>query len=97
MELDQDHFFQALASPYRREILRLLERGEQSAGEIAGHFHISQPAVSRHLDLLKRTGLACSRREGNQILYSLDRSAARQARQWLGELFQEKGLDKSSF
>ena len=60
-----DDFFQALASPYRREIIRLLKWKTLSAGEIADQFDISQPSVSRHLDILKRA---------NQIFYSLNLS-----------------------
>ena len=47
----RDDFFQALASPYRREIIRLLKWRTLSAGEIAGHFDIAQPSVSRHLEV----------------------------------------------
>ena len=46
-----DDFFQALANPYRREIIRLLKWRSRTAGEIAAHFSISQPSISRHLDV----------------------------------------------
>ena len=54
--------FQALASPYRREIIRLLKWKTLSAGEIADQFDISQPSVSRHLDILKRAGIVTAER-----------------------------------
>ena len=67
----RDDFFQALASPYRREIIRLLKWRTLSAGEIAGHFDIAQPSVSRHLEVLKNAGIITSRRQANQVIYSL--------------------------
>lgn len=70
----RDDFFQALASPYRREIIRLLKWRTLSAGEIAGHFDIAQPSVSRHLEVLKNAGIITSRRQANQIIYSLNLS-----------------------
>ena len=68
----RDDFFQALASPYRREIIRLLKWRTLSAGEIAGHFDIAQPSVSRHLEVLKNAGIITSRRQANQVIYSLN-------------------------
>lgn len=83
--MNDNEFFQALVSPYRRDILRLLRYGEMSAGDIWAHFEISQPSVSRHLDILRRTGLVVSRRHANQILYSLDPAALERLRPWLAE------------
>ena len=70
----RDDFFQALASPYRREIIRLLKWRTLSAGEFAGHFDIAQPSVSRHLEVLKNAGIITSRRQANQVIYSLNLS-----------------------
>ena len=70
----RDDFFQPLASPYRREIIRLLKWRTLSAGEIAGHFDIAQPSVSRHLEVLKNAGIITSRRQANQVIYSLNLS-----------------------
>ena len=70
----RDDFFQALASPYRREIIRLLKWRTLSAGEIAGHFDIAQPSVSRQLEVLKNAGIITSRRQANQVIYSLNLS-----------------------
>ena len=70
----RDDFFQALASPYRREIIRLLKWRTLSAGEIAGDFDIAQPSVSRHLEVLKNAGIITSRRQANQVIYSLNLS-----------------------
>ena len=71
----KDDFFQALSSPYRREIIRLLKWRDLSAGQIAAQFDISQPSVSRHLEVLKNAGIITSHRRANQIIYSLDLTA----------------------
>jgi DNA-binding transcriptional ArsR family regulator len=62
--------YQALADPTRREILRLLRDGDLAAGEIAGHFEISWPAVSRHLGILANAGLVHATRHGSNLVYT---------------------------
>jgi DNA-binding transcriptional ArsR family regulator len=66
--------YQALADPTRREILRLLRDGDLPAGEIAGHFEISWPAVSRHLGVLANAGLVHATRHGSNLVYTLTTS-----------------------
>jgi len=68
--------FRALADPTRREILRLLRRGEQSAGELADHFGISKPSMSHHFAVLKQADLVATRRAGQQIYYALNTTVA---------------------
>lgn len=85
--MENDDFFQALVSPYRREILRLLRRGSLSAGEIAEHFDISQPSISRHLDILRRAGLIDSQRRANQVIYSLNPATVEEGASWFREIF----------
>jgi DNA-binding transcriptional ArsR family regulator len=68
--------FKALADPTRREILRLLRRGEKTAGELAEHFDMAKPSVSHHFATLKQADLITSRREGQQIYYSLNTTVA---------------------
>src|SRR5438876_3395365 len=64
--------FDAIAQPKRREILRLLAAGgEQSAGEVASRFSVTQPAISQHLKVLKEAGLLSERRDGARRLYSV--------------------------
>jgi DNA-binding transcriptional ArsR family regulator len=63
--------FRALADPTRRQILQDLRAGELSAGEIVARFKISGPSISRHLTVLKASGLVTERREANRIYYSL--------------------------
>ena len=59
----------AIASPRRREILRLVWERELSSGEIASHFDVTRPAVSQHLNVLKEAGLVSERRNGTRRLY----------------------------
>ena len=59
----------ALTSPIRREILDLIWDQELSAGEIAGHFDVTRPAVSQHLAVLREAGLLSERRNGTRRLY----------------------------
>jgi DNA-binding transcriptional ArsR family regulator len=68
---DDAGVFKALADPTRRQILQDLRAGELSAGEIAAHFPISGPSVSRHLGVLKSAGLVTERRDANRIYYAL--------------------------
>jgi DNA-binding transcriptional ArsR family regulator len=65
----------AISSPRRREILRLVWNEELSAGEIAGRFDVSWPAVSQNLKVLRTAGLVRERREGTRRFYRADREA----------------------
>jgi len=71
--------FKALADPSRRRILEILRNGDLSAGEIAAHFEISKPAISKHFKILKAADLIQSRREGTTIVYRLNVSLVEEA------------------
>jgi DNA-binding transcriptional ArsR family regulator len=73
----------ALADPTRRELLALLARGELAAGDLAGRFPVSRPAISRHLRVLREAGLVTCREEGRRRLYSLDPRPLRALDDWL--------------
>src|ERR1700731_965235 len=75
--------FQALADPTRRAVLDLLRRGSQPAGEIAGAFPISRPAISKHLRLLRRAHLVREHREGRHRVYQLNPEPLRAVDSWL--------------
>jgi DNA-binding transcriptional ArsR family regulator len=63
----------ALGDPTRRAIFERLSRdGEQNVHVITGHAGVSQPAVSKHLGILKRAGLVRDRRDGRQTHYSAE-------------------------
>jgi ArsR family transcriptional regulator len=64
--------FKALSDPTRREILRLLSGGERTAGELASSFDMTKPSMSHHFTVLKEADLIRSRRDGQQIYYSLN-------------------------
>ncbi len=73
----------ALADPTRRALVDLLARGEVAAGELAGRFPVSRPAISRHLRVLREAGLVRSRVEGRRRLYALDPRPLRELDDWL--------------
>jgi DNA-binding transcriptional ArsR family regulator len=65
-----DTLFSTLADPTRRGIFeRLCREGEQTVGALTAGAGVSQPAVSKHLGVLKQAGLVRDRREGRQIHY----------------------------
>lgn len=64
--------FAAVADPTRRGMLELLRRREHAAGEVVAAFpSVSQPAVSKHLRVLREAGLVNVRREEQRRLYSI--------------------------
>jgi ArsR family transcriptional regulator, arsenate/arsenite/antimonite-responsive transcriptional repressor len=65
---------QALSEPNRRTIIDALKKHEMPVSEIASKLSITLPTLSHHLDILKRANLISSRREGQQIFYSLNLS-----------------------
>lgn len=71
MSNTHDVLFRTLADPTRREIFeQLCREGEQTVGALTAHAGISQPAVSKHLGVLKIAGLVRDRQEGRQTHYS---------------------------
>ena len=79
--------FKALADPTRREILRLLASGEMKAGELSDKFDMTKPTVSHHFAVLKEADMITSRRDGQQIIYSLNTTVAQDVLTWLWDLF----------
>lgn len=80
--------FKALADPSRREILRLLGRGEMTAGQLAERFEMTKPSMSHHFSVLKEAGLIRSRREGQQIWYSLNTTVVQDVLAWAVDLME---------
>jgi DNA-binding transcriptional ArsR family regulator len=70
-----DRIFAALASVPRRQILAFLGQTALATSDLAARFGMSAPAVSRHLAVLARAGLVSSEREGQRVLYRLNRDA----------------------
>lgn len=86
-----DNVFKALADPTRRKILRLLNDKEMTAGQIAEHFAISAPSMSHHFNILKQADLILARRNGQQIVYSLNTTVVQELLSVLLDLFTVNG------
>jgi DNA-binding transcriptional ArsR family regulator len=80
------HTLKALSDPIRREILNLLKSGRMSAGEIAGHFSVTDASISRHLSVLKDADLIRDTREGKFIFYDLNASVLEEVMLWIADL-----------
>jgi len=93
MRLGNDAF-KALADPTRREILRLLRRGEMTAGEISERFDTSKPTLSHHFAVLKDADLVVARREGPTIWYSLNTTVLEDVVAWAIDLAGKEGGKK---
>lgn len=68
-----DKIFEALASAPRRQILAYLSETELTTTQLAQRFAMSTPAVSRHLSILENAGLVGSERQGQFVMYRLNR------------------------
>jgi DNA-binding transcriptional ArsR family regulator len=77
----------AISSPRRREILRLVWDRERAAGDIAAQFDVSWPAISQNLAVLRRAGLVTERREANRRFYRADQQALGSLRSVLEEMW----------
>jgi DNA-binding transcriptional ArsR family regulator len=75
--------FEALADPTRREIVSMLAAQERSAGDIAGRFPIAGPSVSRHLRVLRESGVVSYRQDAQARIYRLEPDALNEAQQWM--------------
>jgi len=64
--------FKALNDPARREILKMLQKHDMTAGDIASRFDMTAPSISHHLDKLKRAGLVTTVKQGQFIHYSIN-------------------------
>ena len=64
--------FKALNDPARREILKMLQKRDMTAGDIASKFDMSAPSISHHLDKLKRAGLVTTVKQGQFVHYSIN-------------------------
>ena len=79
--------FRTLADPTRRAIFeRLCRDGEQTVGALTIQSGVSQPAVSKHLGLLRHAGLVLDRHEGRQTHYSAQLGALAPLTDWTNEM-----------
>ena len=77
------NIFETLAEPTRRRIVELLSRGELSVNELCDEFSISQPAISRHLRVLREARLVSCRIDAQRRLYSLRPEPLEEIDRWL--------------
>ena len=77
------HAFEVLAEPSRRRILDLLREDERPVGELVRLLAASQPAVSKHLRVLREAGLVEVRIDGQRRLYRVRPEPLRAADEWL--------------
>ena len=83
----QDMLFRTLADPTRRALFeRLCREGEKTVGALTARAGISQPAVSKHLGVLKQAGLVRDRHEGRQTHYSAQLGALAPLIDWTSQM-----------
>ena len=85
--MSNNEVFKALSDPTRREILRLLGLSEMSAGQLTEKFDMTKPSMSHHFAVLKEADLITSRREGQQIIYSLNTTVVQDMLAWMMDFF----------
>lgn len=75
--------FEVLAEPHRRRILDLLREQERPVGELVARLAVSQPAVSKHLRVLREAGLVEVRAVAQRRLYRLRPGPLQEVGEWL--------------
>src|ERR1700710_2659508 len=84
MQAAPDELFRALGDPTRRAIFeRLVSEGEQTVRALTDYAGVSQPAVSKHLGVLKSAGLVRDRPEGRQNHYSAEPKGLKPLVNWM--------------
>lgn len=78
--------FKALSDANRRQILKMLQEGDMTAGDIASHFAMTKPSISHHLNILKQAELVQDVRKGQNIYYSLNTTVFQQLIGWFYDL-----------
>ncbi len=87
MPQSHDVLFKTLADPTRRALFeRLCRDGDQTVGALTDQAGVSQPAVSKHLAILKQAGLVCDRHEGRQTHYSARLDALAPLTDWTKQM-----------
>ena len=85
--IDHDQLFRSLADPTRRAIFeRLCRDGEHTVAALTAGAGVSQPAVSKHLGVLKAAGLVRDRPDGRQTHYSARREALAPLVDWTRQM-----------
>lgn len=79
--------FKAISDPTRRRVLKLLQGGSMTAGELAEAFDITKGSLSHHFNVLKAADLVRCERRGQQIVYSLNTTVFEDVAALLLDLF----------
>jgi len=85
--------FDALANPVRREILKKLRRGPKGVSDLASGFSLGRPAVSEHLQVLRRARLIREEPRGRERYYHLDPRPLKEVTTWL-DAFERYAQDR---
>jgi len=75
--------FQALADPSRRQVLRLLSGNRLTINEVAAHFNMSRPAVSKHIKQLHVAGFISIKNIGRERYCALNRDGFTALQEWM--------------
>ena len=92
-----ERVFDALGSPVRREILRLVLQAPSPVGALANHFEISRVAVSKHVKILEQAQLLHLETQGRQRVATLRRDGFTRAQDYLNGFWQDVLDSFSSF
>jgi DNA-binding transcriptional ArsR family regulator len=90
----KESLFKAIADPQRRKILKLLQHGPRTAGQLAADFDISRSSLSYHFNILKDADLVRCERHAQEQIYSLNTSVFESAAALLLDLFQKPATRK---
>jgi DNA-binding transcriptional ArsR family regulator len=75
--------FNAIAEPWRREIINVLAAREHAVGELVARLRISQPAMSKHLGVLRNVGIVSVNKYGRRRLYRLNPKELKPVHEWV--------------
>jgi DNA-binding transcriptional ArsR family regulator len=93
MSVRHEQIFRALAEGQRRNILKMLRKGELPAGEISSRAHLTPATVSHHLSVLRNAQLVRMRKEGQQRIYALNVSAVEEAMMFIADILNSEKRD----
>ena len=79
--------YQSLSDPTRRKILQLLREQDMNAGELADHFDLAKPTLSRHFSILREADLIQGLKKGTTITYRLNVTVLEEAMMTMMEMF----------
>lgn len=83
--------FRAIADPTRRKIIDLLSEEAQSVSQVAAHFPISRPAISKHIKTLEESGLVSIEQDGRQRICRSVPKELREVGRWIDQHRESRG------